>query len=874
VRLADVICHWLGKVEVVLAGADDDLREGDDALAAGDAMRARAAAHRVLARAPDSPLGLALLADACEAGQLDAELAQTLEELARRAPSRAEVWVRLARARRTTGAGAGEARDALVRGLAVAEPGSEARREALLGLADLDLAEGDGTRAQLWLERAAPDDRSPEIAVRRAEALLLLGDPAGAIKRLEPVTPTPTDPRDALVRGRGLAMLGDSAAFAPLLRAMVLDAPGASEALSSALAYLPSDGQTRTRVRSVVDAKGEQALARWRAAFARAEGARDAARQALREAVAAGDAAAVRPLLDAAIEDRDARALEAALQALPDDDSASAPSSQGGRDPEQHLLLADARRLMRALGATRGDGAPVSLDAVMAVAHPRLTSWAEAITADVARTLVPSGESADWARLLGRLDAHAHAIGDFGAAARLGELAAERSRPVRLAIVGEFNAGKSTFINALVGAEVAPTGVLPTTATLHHLRWAPDPFAKIVFAPGHDRPERIVALGELRTTLPTLDPATIRRVEICMPLASLVRVEILDTPGFNAPDPEHTRVARSAFEEADVAVWLLDATQAMKETERAVLEEARRTKIPVQMLVNKADRVTPTDLARVMESVRVALEETKLVSWAPPTALSARKALAGKLGDARALQESGWGAVQALIEERIVGRSDELKERALRRRASVLVARLVEAWVVRAEADRSAHQAEAARAHEAAQAAARIERDGDGIADRLASSLSAHAQSWARDLALVFVGRDADAAARDPVLARYRVARALGTLGPALSRALASLAPEARVSPARIEPIARAIVRAAASSAPPEVDALLSAIGRAAVATFVEMLFALSVASRSPTIAEGVLRELRAFAAALESYEFASESPPPTAFVSVDRRLL
>ena len=57
-RLGDVIGRWIGKVEIVLAGADEDLREGQEALAMGDAMRARAAAHRVLARAPDSPIGL------------------------------------------------------------------------------------------------------------------------------------------------------------------------------------------------------------------------------------------------------------------------------------------------------------------------------------------------------------------------------------------------------------------------------------------------------------------------------------------------------------------------------------------------------------------------------------------------------------------------------------------------------------------------------------------------------------------------------------------------------------------------------------------------------------------------------------------------
>ena len=434
-RLADVIGRWIGKVEIVLAGADDDLRDGQDALASRDPMRARAAARRVLARAPDSPIGLALLADACEAAGLDAELALTLEELARRAPSRAEVWVRLGRARRPTGSPPADVRDAFVRALAVAESGSEARRDALLELADLDLAQADAARAELWLERAA-DDKAPDVATRRAEARLLRGDAVGAQALLTAIDAPATDGRVALARGRALAMLSDPAAFPLLARAMVLDTAGASEALSSALAHVPSEPQARTRVRSVVDAKGEQDLARWRAAFARAEGAPEAARRALRDAVEAGDVAAARPLLDAAIDNQDRDALAVALRALPD------------RDPDP--LLADARLV-----------ATGELDAAGAVRHPRVVPWAREMAADTARKWAPGDGPAQWPALLARLDAHARRLADLESVAAVANLAAERARPVRLAIVGEFNAGKSTFINALIGADVAPTGVLP-----------------------------------------------------------------------------------------------------------------------------------------------------------------------------------------------------------------------------------------------------------------------------------------------------------------------------------------------------------------------------------------------------------------------------
>src|SRR5215210_4626458 len=42
-----------------------------------------------------------------------------------------------------------------------------------------------------------------------------------------------------------------------------------------------------------------------------------------------------------------------------------------------------------------------------------------------------------------------------------------------LVVVGEFNSGKSSFINALLGEDVLPEGVTPTTATINLLRYGP-----------------------------------------------------------------------------------------------------------------------------------------------------------------------------------------------------------------------------------------------------------------------------------------------------------------------------------------------------------------------------------------------------------------
>ncbi|WP_394827587.1 dynamin family protein [Pendulispora albinea] len=852
-RLFEIISRWMGRVEVVLAGADEELRAGEDALASGDAMLARALAHAVLKRLPGSLLGLALLADACEAAGLDAELALTLEELAGLAGSNAEVWVRLARARQKTMAPADEVRDTLVRALAVAGPGSDARREALLSLADLDLAQGDGARAELWLERLA-DRRSPEVALRRAEARLAQHDVQGAHAAIEEAPTDPTHGRAELVRGRILAVSGDKAAFVSLIRAYVLEVPGASELLASTLAWAPSDDAIRARVRLVVEHRGETKLARWRAAFARADGRRDEARAALRDALESGDRSAAHPLLDAALEDGDPAGLEVALAALDDDP-----------DP----VVADARKLPDPAKLGTGEELAPLLDHLATVTEGRAKPWAEAVRKQIAlRWIPPSGDPAAWGPLLARLDRHAQTLHDLESTARLSELSAERSRPVRVAIVGEFNAGKSTFINALMGKDVAPTGVLPTTATLHHLRYASDPIARIWFEPEAEGPrERIVPVSELRATLKTVAHATIRRVEILLPLPSLTRVEVIDTPGFNAPDVAHGKAARAAFEEADAVIWLFDAGQALKQSERLVLDEAKAARIPVQILVNKADRLTPSDLAKVMERVAFELGELGVTSWTAPRALSARLALAGRLGDAQALAASGWADVQALLDEHLVGRSTELKERALRRRAASIVARLRERALGLANDENDRNSRAAQRAKIMARLAASLDRDTEDIARALGASLEPALQAWQGDLSVVVTGRDRDAVSSDPVLMRYRVERALARLAPPLADAMAAVARDKSsrigaslgagdgdgppldpgITPSELAPLARALVRQLAFTGATSSHTL----ARAALGTLIEHASARATPELRTGAATWLERELFSFSEAL-----------------------
>src|SRR5207248_1871544 len=60
-----------------------------------------------------------------------------------------------------------------------------------------------------------------------------------------------------------------------------------------------------------------------------------------------------------------------------------------------------------------------------------------------------------------------------------GRLVETIDRPLLVTVMGEFNSGKSTFVNALLGEEVAPMGITPTTATINVLKYGAERKARV-----------------------------------------------------------------------------------------------------------------------------------------------------------------------------------------------------------------------------------------------------------------------------------------------------------------------------------------------------------------------------------------------------------
>ncbi len=131
-----------------------------------------------------------------------------------------------------------------------------------------------------------------------------------------------------------------------------------------------------------------------------------------------------------------------------------------------------------------------------------------------------------------------------------------------LVVVGEFNAGKSALINALLGAKVLPEGVTPTTSRVTLVKW------------GEQVREQVVDQSFALYT---------------HPLPLLREINIVDTPGTNAVLRHHERLTDEFVPRSDLVLFVTSADRPMAESERQFLERIRAWGKKVVMTLNKID---------------------------------------------------------------------------------------------------------------------------------------------------------------------------------------------------------------------------------------------------------------------------------------------
>ncbi|TNF70468.1 MAG: dynamin [Acidobacteria bacterium] len=173
-----------------------------------------------------------------------------------------------------------------------------------------------------------------------------------------------------------------------------------------------------------------------------------------------------------------------------------------------------------------------------------------------------------------------------------------------LVVVGEFNSGKSTFINALLGQPLLAEGVTPTTSKIH-----------------------LISYGEKEER--SLTEADLEMIEA--PVDFLREVRIVDTPGTNALERRHEAITEEFVPRSDLVLFVTSADRPFTESERAFMERIREWGKKLVLVINKIDFLRQdSDVDEVVGFIEGNAE--RLLGFAPENfPISAQKAFQAKL---------------------------------------------------------------------------------------------------------------------------------------------------------------------------------------------------------------------------------------------------
>lgn len=171
--------------------------------------------------------------------------------------------------------------------------------------------------------------------------------------------------------------------------------------------------------------------------------------------------------------------------------------------------------------------------------------------------------------------------------------------PPLVAIVGQFSSGKSSFLNALLGSDILPTGVVPVTAKPTFIKYAPNYMLKILHNDGRDEYKNINELSAFVDQRHALKD--VKNLTIYAPNEILKKISFIDTPGLNSRSDADTYETKMILKEAVALIWISLIDNAARKSEldelNAIPNDLRQNAIA---LLNQKDKLSDEDIARVL----------------------------------------------------------------------------------------------------------------------------------------------------------------------------------------------------------------------------------------------------------------------------------
>lgn len=183
-----------------------------------------------------------------------------------------------------------------------------------------------------------------------------------------------------------------------------------------------------------------------------------------------------------------------------------------------------------------------------------------------------------------------------------------------IVLVGEFSAGKSTFLNALMGMRILPSFTSETTATVNFLRHsteAPNGEAGIVYYnDGHQEVLKELTLDSVSNVVSTKSnmgkegvALSVDHVDLFLESEYLKNgIMLVDSPGLNGIAANHLEITRRQIEKSHAAIFMFSADHPGSKSDFEHLEELRSKSKNIFFVLNKINVINPSENVTV-ESV-------------------------------------------------------------------------------------------------------------------------------------------------------------------------------------------------------------------------------------------------------------------------------
>jgi GTP-binding protein EngB required for normal cell division len=266
-----------------------------------------------------------------------------------------------------------------------------------------------------------------------------------------------------------------------------------------------------------------------------------------------------------------------------------------------------------------------------------------------------------------------------------------RSETFHLAVLGQFKRGKSTLINALLGAPLLPVAVVPLTAVPIYVSWGAQPRVVVRFL-GDRAAEELAAPEPARIRDFLLSFATeeanpknrmaVKRVDLTYPAELLSNgIVLIDTPGVGSTYRHNTDTAFEILSECDAALFVVSVDPPITEVELGFLREIKAKTAKLVFALNKIDYLAPDQRAVVANFLRRTLGENDL--WDGRSSvfgLSAQQGLEAKeRGDHAGVVLSGLSSIEEYLGGVLSAQKGNLLRAAIQAKGELILSEYIAA---------------------------------------------------------------------------------------------------------------------------------------------------------------------------------------------------